>query len=359
MHQKVNSPLYGLTQVSSKAVTSGNTPVLASLVSPYMVHIRSERGLSDNTVQAYRRDITHFVDWYLTQPDAVRLPVRADISRYLTVLKRQGQMHSSLARRLASLRGWFNWLKSSGKLERDPVEAMESPHRIKKLPQVLTTQEVTALLEACQTHKEKALIELLYGAGLRVSELVGLDTTDVNFNQDYVKCLGKGSKERIVPIGGSAKVALQNYLAERKAAQIVEVSPVKKRGRPKVTRPLTAKQQAKLSARRDALFIDNKNERLSRLVVWQTIKRLAGKAKITKVISPHTLRHSFATHLLENGADLRAVQELLGHANLVTTQLYTHVSRAHLKNAYTQAQGGFGVTQSVYAALESGTSLPL
>ncbi len=375
MHRQLNTST-GLTSVnpestsgSGKVCAPGDKPTLASLLAPYMVHVRGERALSDNTYQAYRRDLGHFVAWFsdfqkssrqlpkssTSAPLSPAIPSRGDITRYLAVLKKEGQVPSSLARKLASLRGWFSWLKSAGKISKDPLEAFETPHRQKKLPQVLSGPEVISLLKAAETTRDIAILELMYGAGLRVSELVGLDDKDINLKENYIRCLGKGDKERIVPIGNEAAQALKQYLDEKNTSRLVEVqklaeTPIrKKRGRParKPSAPARSKTRAgqTRNPKGTPVFTDSKGERLSRLVVWQIIKRLSAKANLTKTISPHTLRHSFATHVLENGADLRAVQELLGHANLVTTQLYTHVSRAHLKTAYTDAQSGFGLTE--------------
>lgn len=347
----------GLTPVGPLASQPAPTGVgqsyaggrMTALVAPYLEHIKGERGLSDNTVQAYVRDLSHFSQWWDGQikGGGVRYPRRSDITMYLASLKREGQMPASLARKLASLRGWFGFLLASGRLREDPVETYENPHRIKRLPQVLSDQEIDLILAACQTTREKAILELMYGAGLRVSELVGLNVQDLNFNQGYLKCLGKGSKERIVPIGNAARQAIETMLKEReeqKAQLLAAQNGKPKRGRPKAALRVDSKNTRASKFKTEPLFLDNDGKRLSRLVVWQNIKRLAKRAGIQKSISPHTLRHSFATHLLERGADLRAVQELLGHANLVTTQLYTHVSRAHLKAAYNQAQASFGET---------------
>lgn len=341
---------FGLTPIGPSASPSpgaaGAASSLASLLTPYLEHIQAERSLSPNTVAAYRRDLSFFVAWLSERKQMQVMPSRGDILLYLTSLKKRGQQAASLARILASLRGWFGWLVNMRLIASDPLENFENPHRSKKLPQVLTAMEMQALFEAAESARDKAILELMYGAGLRVSELVGLSIGDINFNQSYLKCFGKGSKERIVPIGQPAKTAVENYLAEQKAAQSKPVSSG--RGRPRKA-PQTTKRNAAMNRnRKEPLFKDEKGERLSRLVVWQIIKRLSGRAKLTKSISPHTLRHSFATHLLENGADLRAVQELLGHANLVTTQLYTHVSRAHLKSAYQQAQTNFGLNLADY-----------
>lgn len=394
MTRQLNNPLLvGLTHISPKfesatgaqgtgrALSYGAKIVsdgqqwqsLALLLPPYLEHIQAERSLSLNTVISYRRDLTFFIAWFTSAqqngqvnvaPAAV--PSRGEILQYLSSLKARGQKPASVTRMLASLRGWFSWLKDLHFIGRDPLEHFENPHRIKKLPQVLTADEIKLLFAVTSSHREKALLELMYGCGLRVSELVGLNISDLNVGHGLIKCLGKGSKERIVPMGKEALNALALYreneivrlndqikkaedlrLAKTARAALSGLKAKAKRGRPrKIVTPNLLKFEAKKGRRNikeEPLFKDEKGERLSRLVVWQIIKRLSEKAGIKKSISPHTLRHSFATHLLENGADLRAVQELLGHSNLVTTQLYTHVSRAHLKSAYAQAQTNFGL----------------
>ncbi|MFA7336603.1 MAG: tyrosine recombinase [Candidatus Obscuribacterales bacterium] len=355
------------TQASTNsAVSKPAAPNLISFLPPYLEHIKAERSLSLNTVISYQRDLTFFTNWFKLEQQTGRIssaagtmPTRGEVLRYLSSLKAKGQQPASVTRMLASLRGWFGWLKDMHLVERDPLEHFENPHRIKKLPQVLTTAEVSLLFAVSSTAREKAILELMYGCGLRVSELVGLNLSDLSIAQGYIKCFGKGSKERIVPVGKEAISALAIYrseieeLKDAKLKQAIEereasLGKPRKRGRPRKEIVLASANTKKTDSRsrrtikEEPLFKDEQGQRLSRLVVWQIVKRLSQKAGIKKSISPHTLRHSFATHLLENGADLRAVQELLGHANLVTTQLYTHVSRAHLKSAYTQAQLNFG-----------------
>jgi integrase/recombinase XerD len=209
---------------------------------------------------------------------------------------------------IASLRGWFAWQKATNRSGTDPCDTLQNPQRERRLPVVLTIPEVTKLIEEAVTPRDRAIIELLYGSGLRVSEAANLEVRHLNLNQGSVRCMGKGSKERIVPLGRKAIIALQEHLGQR------------------------------ISNRNQPVFLDLKGNKLSRLVIWQVVKRLARRAAITKDLSPHTLRHSFATHLLENGADIRVVQELLGHSSVVTTQLYTHISRRHLRRAYESAQ---------------------
>lgn len=280
--------------------------VLIDSARRYLDYLRRERGLSSNTLAAYRSDLSGFIFWL--PPNTERVD-RTHVTRYLSFLKQAGNKPATLSRNLATLRGWFTWQKAAGKIGSDPSDGLINPRGTKKLPVVLTIQEVGRMIGAASNNRDRAMLELLYGAGLRVSELANLEIKDINLVHATVKCFGKGGKERMVPIGKKAVCAVQAYLAERK-----------------------------LSSRNEALFPDRAGQKLNRLVVWQVVKRVAGKAKITKSLSPHTLRHSFATHLLENGADLRAVQELLGHSSVVTTQLYTHISRKHLKQAYEAAQ---------------------
>jgi integrase/recombinase XerD len=278
----------------------------------YLDYVCREKGLSRNTLLAYHSDLIAFNSWLKQKGKS---PSRAEIISYLGALRLQGKTASTVARKLASLKNWFGWQKATGLIVSDPCDAIDNLKKGKLLPQVLTPQEVSSLIAASENSRERLIVELLYGAGLRVSELVKLNWADVSVSQGYVRCMGKGAKERIVPVGGQALAALMEY--EESVVQDAKGKLAKQR----------------------PLLCDRKGQRLSRLVIWQTVKRLARKAAIAKRLSPHTLRHSFATHLLENGADLRAVQELLGHSSVVTTQLYTHLSKRHLRQAYEVAQG--------------------
>ncbi|MBA3859299.1 MAG: site-specific tyrosine recombinase XerD [Cyanobacteria bacterium PR.3.49] len=307
----------------------------------YIDFVRSEKSLSLNTQMAYQRDLLAFLSWRqkrISQLGDGSVPPptsRQDLQQYIGYLRQKGQKTSSIVRAIASLRGWFAWQKATGLLKEDPLEAMHNPVKAKKLPSVLSKDEVEKMIEAAQSSRDRLIVEMLYGAGLRVSELVGLDVKDVNLSQSYVRCFGKGSKERIVPIGRQALQCLQLYLKELKDDPPLAHSQERTQAQNTKNHNRQVKQQIR------PLFRDRTGSRLSRLVVWQVVKRLAKKAGVEKSLSPHTLRHSFATHLIENGADLRSVQELLGHANIVTTQLYTHVSRGHLRKAYDHAQSAF------------------
>lgn len=294
----------------------------------YMQFIAEERALSLNTVSAYRNDIDDFIQWYRRQGGQID---RQLLGKYLQNLKGAGNKPSTLARRLATLRGWFDWMRLSRRMDVDPCEGVLNPKKPTKLPQVLTNNEINNMIAAAENERERLIMELLYGAGLRVSELCNLCVKDINMSHGYVRCIGKGTKERIVPIGRAAIGCLKAYLAAEVRFKSAEEAV-------KSDAAGTTRKRAPRKIMSPPLLCDRKGKRLSRLVVWQIVKRLALKARVTKTLSPHTLRHSFATHLLENGADLRVVQELLGHSSVTTTQLYTHVSRTHLKKAYHAAQ---------------------
>ncbi len=316
----------------------------------YLEYIAKDRGLSKNTLLAYRRDLTAFIE--ACQGKTTNLQ-RADIVRHLSKLKSAGHKSSSLARILASLRGWFGWQKNVGLISIDPTEAFNNPQRSRHLPQVLTPDEVAQMLALCVKSRDRLIIELLYGSGLRVSELVDLDIKDLNLSQNYLRCLGKGSKERIVPFGAQALSAIKDYQAEIQKQQVSKKSKKTSRSKPRQPEKISKvpanamNKSSSANKRMEPLFKDLQGKRLSRLVVWQIIKRAAERAGIRKEMSPHSLRHSFATHLLENGADLRAVQELLGHSSVVTTQLYTHISRNHLRKAYHNAQETFNAPRGL------------
>ncbi|HEY9773971.1 MAG TPA: site-specific tyrosine recombinase/integron integrase [Planktothrix sp.] len=327
------NPGWGYTEDKRMKLTLQQRLVL------YLQHVGQERALSPNTVQAYERDLSAFISFVRSksetrlkgavpeQVEAIELePTRQDIARFLVYLKQNNHKATSISRALSSLRGWYGWQKSMRIIEVDLCETFQNPQRAKHLPQVLTCDEVTAMIAAAEKTRDRLILELLYGAGLRVSELVKLDLKDINLSQCQIRCLGKGSKERIVPFGEEALNCLKQFLSE---------TETKAKNKVATTGSSTANTRAL------PLLRDKKGKRLSRLVVWQVVKRIAARARVNKELSPHTLRHSFATHLLENGADLRAVQELLGHASVVTTQLYTHVSRNHLRKAYESAQQNF------------------
>ncbi len=278
-------------------------------ISQYLEYLEVERGLSANTIDAYRRDLSFFSDFLIENDlDDFTLVKRIHINTYVKKMRDENYSQTSISRVIASIRGWFNWLCSSEIINHNPTLSLEQPKLAKKLPKVLTMQEVETILNEELTILEKAIFELLYASGLRVTELVNLQIQNFDFSLNIVRCLGKGAKERVVPVGIKAKNALQDYLKDREYY-------IKKHG-------LDTKK----------FFISETGKDINRQFVYSIIHSLGNK--INRHISPHTLRHSFATHLLENGADLRVVQELLGHSDVATTQLYTHVSKKRLKEVY-------------------------
>ena len=267
------------------------------LLSEYLEYLEIEKGLSENTTQAYRRDLTDFMSDINCELSKIQ---RSQITTYIRSLHEKHYSPTSVMRKIASLRGFYKWLCANNYCTTNPTLTLEQPKVPKKLPKVMTVQEIEAILNQ--------IIELLYGCGLRVSELVNLKINDYDLNAKYIQCYGKGSKERIVPMGKKAVNAIKNYLPERDFLI----------------------QKFRLNTKK--LLIHEHGREMTRQDVYNFIHS-QGKT-IHKTISPHTLRHSFATHLLENGADLRVVQELLGHSDVSTTQLYTHISKKRLKEVY-------------------------
>jgi len=266
------------------------------------------------TVDAYRRDLTAFAEWLGAELSNASTE---DIERYLAEGRAAGLSGATLARRLAAIRSYFRHEQLIGARTDNPAAALAPPRRVRRLPRTLSPGEAERLIDAAagttpRALRDQALVELLYGAGLRVSEAVGLDRTGVDLDERFVRCIGKGDKERVVPIGRRAGEALRRYLS---------------RGRPYLDR-----------RHRPELFLNAQGGALTRAGAFLILRRLAGKAGLDpEHVHPHLLRHSFATHLLEGGADLRSVQEMLGHADLATTELYTHVSDARRRRVYFEA----------------------
>jgi integrase/recombinase XerD len=283
--------------------------IFYEFLSEYIEYLFVERGLSPNTEQAYRRDLIFFIEFIEKNSihDFEKL-TRSIINTYIRDMKQKGFSPTSITRKIASLRGWFRWMIANELIEHDPTLSIEQPKLERRLPKVLTLPEIEKILSQPLAVQDKAILELLYASGLRVSELVNLKVANISLDGGYVRCFGKGSKERLVPIGEEARLKIENYLKERDFIL-------------RKTRKKT-----------EILFISEKGEIISRQDVYLLVKNL-GKI-VNKHITPHTIRHSFATHLLENGADLRIVQELLGHCDVSTTQLYTHISKKRLKDVY-------------------------
>ncbi|MED0662397.1 site-specific tyrosine recombinase XerD [Geobacillus thermodenitrificans] len=286
----------------------------------FLHYLTVERNLAHNTIISYERDLKKYVHYLreVEQLEAWGEVERLHILHFLKFLSEQGQSARTIARHLASIRSFHQFLLREKMAAQDPTVHIETPQFERTLPKVLSVEEVEALLAAPQTNtpfglRDKAMLEVLYATGMRVSELVQLNLGDVHLTMGFVRCYGKGRKERIVPIGRMALEALARYLEH---------------GRPQLVNP---RKRAT-----EALFLNHYGQRLTRQGFWKILKRLSKEAGIEKELTPHTLRHSFATHLLENGADLRAVQELLGHADISTTQMYTHVTKTRLKDVYKQ-----------------------
>ncbi|WP_303966853.1 site-specific tyrosine recombinase XerD [Sporosarcina ureae] len=281
----------------------------------YVHFLVVERQLSQNTVKSYRRDLMaylHFIE--SLSLETLNSIERATVLHYLQMLKDSGKSSRTLSRHISSIRSFHQFLVREQVTTHDCTIHIELPKIEQKLPDVLSIPEIERLINAVdgntpQGMRDTALLELLYGTGMRVSELIAIDLADLHLTMGFVRVFGKGSKERIVPLGRSAIDACTKYLNE---------------GRPQFIRDT------------EAVFLNMHGRRLTRQGCWKILKDTGVKAGIQKVISPHLLRHSFATHLIENGADLRAVQEMLGHADISTTQLYTHVSKKRLKDVYSQ-----------------------
>ena len=276
-----------------------------------------EKGASPRTSEAYLRDITRFATFCVSkgasEPGAASARILRD---YVYHLKDLGLSPSSIRRNVSAVRSYFRFMLGEGALVRDPSERLEAPKRWRTLPEVLTVEETEKLLAAPSldepfAFRDRAMLELAYGAGLRVSEWITISSRDVLMEDHLVRVFGKGSKERLVPIGRKAIAAVAIYLRE--------------------LRPRLEKGQGK-----GILFLNARGEPLSRMGAWKILRKYVDMAGITKTVSPHTLRHSFATHLLEGGADLRAVQEMLGHSDISTTQIYTHVDREFLRSVHRQ-----------------------
>jgi integrase/recombinase XerD len=285
---------------------------MPSALIDFLAHLRSERALSPHTVAAYGRDLEMFVERLKAEgKEEISEVSGADLIAFLSRLKEQGYASSSVCRALVAVKVFFRFLKREKLITQDPTAHLDSPKLWQLIPEVLSYCEVDQLLKCPDPSdpigaRDRAIFEVIYASGLRVSEVCGLNLFDIGENT--VRVMGKGGKERIVPIAQTAIDAVDHYLIHFRGV---------------------------VSEDRDLpLFVTVRGKRVDRTLIWQRIKHYGKIAGISKVISPHTLRHSFATHLLENGADLRVIQEMLGHANIATTDRYTHVSQKHLSQAF-------------------------
>ncbi len=287
------------------------------LVQDYLHYLRVERGLSDNTIQSYHQDLTEATAFFADKNSNIKSVDQYAVLNLLEELESQGKSRNTIIHMVSSLRKFFAYLVQFNQITSDPMAKIDSPKQAKTLPDVLSIDEVNSLLEQPETSKklglrDRAILEVLYATGLRVSELINLKLVDLHLPMNLIQVLGKGDKERIVPISDIAKEWLTKYLED--------------------VRPELLANQTNAAE----VFLNSRGRYLTRQAIWQMIKKYAGLAGIKHHVTVHTLRHSFATHLLENGADLRIVQELLGHSDISTTQIYTHVSKKHLAKVYQQ-----------------------
>ncbi|MCF6158609.1 MAG: tyrosine recombinase XerC [wastewater metagenome] len=279
-------------------------------INKYLSHIEHDKNFSPQTIRAYQNDLNQYLSFLVGERcNDLGGITRLLLRKFLAFLKGQDYSKATISRKLISIRSLYKFLCREGVLEYNPIEDMRTPKLDKKLPEFMSVNDTEVLLnqpdlDSPLSVRDRAIMETLYSTGIRVSELVGIDVTDIDFLNGSVKVRGKGKKERLMPIGNHALQAIQSYLKKRKDTD------------------------------NKALFLNNRGGRLTDRSVARMLDKYVKKAGLSKRISPHTFRHSFATHLLDNGADLRSVQELLGHANLSTTQIYTHVTTERLKQVY-------------------------
>jgi len=304
-----------MTLVPSRPEAPGAAPRLSMAIVRYLRHVEVERRMAANTIEAYRRDLTKLAAFAAARECQLEALDRADLEAFVRDVMAGGLSPTSTARLVATVRGLYRFLRTVGDVGQNPADDLHAPRTLSSLPHSLALDDIDALLQAPDVStpkglRDRALIEVLYATGLRVSELVGLRLSDLRTNEGFLKCIGKGSKERIVPMGDTAVEWVQKYIAEARPVLLG-----------KKTSPWVF-----VNARGGA--------RLSRLGFWKILKACGRRAGVRGRLSPHVLRHSFATHLLERGADLRAIQAMLGHADLSTTQIYTHVLEARLRQVY-------------------------
>lgn len=285
---------------------------MQELIETFITYLSVERGLARNSILSYKKDLYSYADFLKNRPGlSLSKTTRSDITNFMLSQKDRGLSANSISRRLAAIRMFYRFLVRERILKSDPSSLIDSPKLWKKIPETLSVNEIESLLAQpdirdVQGIRDKAILEVLYATGMRVSEAVHLKTDDINVEVGFLRCIGKGNKERIIPLGKKAIASITRYL--------------------QASRTRLLKQKAS-----EFIFVSRFGKKLSRQSLWKLIKKYARSARIKKPIRPHILRHSFATHLLERGADLRSVQEMLGHANIATTQIYTHINKDRLK----------------------------
>ena len=283
----------------------------------YRTHMRLEKHLSDNTIDSYMRDLAQFAHYILRMYDVPPKKVEPEmISNYMNRLYELGREKSSQARALSGIKSFFNYLLLEEIIDSSPAELIEAPKSSRPLPDTLSTEEIDRLIGSIEDSttkglRDRAILEVLYSCGLRVSELCDLKLGDLFFAEGYIRVIGKGNKQRLVPVSSIARSRIQLYMDVRQ----------------------------KDKQKEEILFLNNRGKKLTRVMIFTIIKQAAQRAGIDKKISPHTFRHSFATHLLEGGANIRQVQELLGHENILTTEIYTHLDDSHLRQTLEEHLG--------------------
>jgi len=280
---------------------------MQAIIEDFLQHLKLERGLSENSVSSYRRDLAEFTKEMRVGKATSVTP--SDIRKFVDRLDKAGRKPTTIARKISSLKQFFRYLRDTGAIGENPASFLAAPRIMRYHPHYLSPSEMESILNSVDTaaatgKRDRAILELLYGSGLRVSELINLRISDIEFEAGFIRVLGKGDKERLVPLGDFANKALKVYLEVR--------DPDKKSGSPNI------------------LFINKMGCAFSRVTLWKIVRAAVVRAGITKHVTPHTFRHSFATHMLEGGADLRVVQEMLGHADISTTQIYTTIDRDYI-----------------------------
>ncbi len=298
-----------------------------ALIDQFLDYVLLERGLSENTRKAYYADLESFSSFLSSNRiKSFNSVERKHILNYLMAEKERGLAVNSISRHLVAIKVFFSYLQREGMLARNAAESMDSPKLWKILPGVLSVKEVERMLNVPIgddriSMRDKALLELLYATGMRVSELTELKITNIHLDSGYIRCRGKGNKERVIPFGEKARLHLVRYLEETRKDFVIGDED---------------KQAVKSESGEQYVFLTYRGKKFSRKGIWKLIKNYSRRAGITKTVSPHTLRHSFASHLLANGAPLRVIQEMLGHADIGTTQIYTHVDQGRLRSVHAQ-----------------------
>ena len=307
---------------------------MKELITTFLDYLSVERGLSSNTIVSYRKDLEFYID-FLTRRhiDNLSKITKNDITNFMLAQKDKGISTNSVVRRLAAIRMFHRFLAREKILKNDPSDLIDSPKLWKKIPDTLSLNEVNALLAQPdirnkQGLRDKAILETLYATGMRVSEAVNLKVDSVNLDIGFLRCIGKGNKERVIPLGTKAISSIKKYLEASRPHLLNPVRNTKALQRQdKISNGVKKKES-------EFLFLNRFGKKISRQSLWKIVQKYANQARIKKPIRPHTLRHSFATHLLVRGADLRSVQEMLGHSNISTTQIYTHINKDRLKTIH-------------------------